>query len=76
MSVLTNSPLNQAVYTKLKESRLSLGLSMRQLSNKLKKPMLFIAHVESGKRTLSTDELDTYCSALELTASSLDNLKV
>jgi len=48
----------------LKQQRLSKGLSMRQLAEKLDCPHSFVGKVEQGERRLDVVEYVHYCKAL------------
>ncbi len=50
----------------LKESRLALGWSMRDLAERLEEPHSVVQKVESLERRLDVFEYCTYCKALQL----------
>ncbi len=60
--------------TWLKEQRLSQGLSMRQLAEKLDCPHSFIGKVEQGERRLDVIEFVEYCENLHIDPA--DGLKL
>ncbi len=55
---------HRAMCAELTKAREAAGMSMRQLSTKLKRSANFVHFVESGNRTLSMCEFIEYASAL------------
>lgn len=57
----------------LKQSRLELGWSMRELATKLEEPHSFVQKVEMLERKLDVFEYAVYCKALNL--NPVDGMK-
>jgi transcriptional regulator with XRE-family HTH domain len=66
MTYSINTREMAALLTWLKESRESQGLTMRGLSERLKKPHSYVQKVEQGERRLDVVEFVWYCRALEV----------
>lgn len=58
----------------LRQSRESLGLSMRDLGELISEPHSFIGKVESGERRLDVFEYVQYCAALSINPE--DGIKI
>jgi ribosome-binding protein aMBF1 (putative translation factor) len=59
-----NTKCHRALCAELTKAREAAGMSMRQLSTKLKRSQNFVHFVESGNRTLSVCEFIEYAHAL------------
>ena len=73
MKKAISSPQYSALISWLKESRISLGLSLRELADRLEEPHSFVQKVETLERRLDVFEYVEYCKALGVPAS--DGLK-
>ncbi|USZ14303.1 helix-turn-helix domain-containing protein [Moraxella sp. FZLJ2107] len=60
------SPEMIAVRSWLRSERLRLGLTMRELAQKLDRPHSFVQRIEEGDRRLDVVEFVWYCQALGL----------
>lgn len=66
MKKAISSPKYSALINWLKESRLALGLSLRDLAERLDEPHSFVQKVEILERRLDVFEYVEYCNALGL----------
>lgn len=57
----------------LKHVRIELGLTQRELSDKLNQPQSFISKYESGERRLDLIELRQICLAMEINLTDFIN---
>ncbi len=60
------SPEMIAVRSWLRSERLRLGLTMRELAQRLDRPHSFVQRIEEGDRRLDVVEFVWYCQALGL----------
>jgi cytoskeletal protein RodZ len=66
MNKAISSEKYQQLNETLKQQRVSLGLSMRDLGDILQVPHSFVQKVESNQRRLDIFQYVLYCEALEL----------
>ncbi|RYY04030.1 MAG: XRE family transcriptional regulator [Gammaproteobacteria bacterium] len=66
MKKAISSPQYSDLISWLKESRLALGLSLRDLGERLNEPHSFVQKVEILERRLDVYEYIEYCKALEV----------
>lgn len=70
MKKAISSPQYSDLIDWLKESRLTLGLSLRDLAERLDEPHSFVQKVETLERRLDVFEYVEYCNALGLDPKS------
>jgi ribosome-binding protein aMBF1 (putative translation factor) len=66
-----NTKCHRAMCAELTKAREAAGMSMRQLSTRLKRSPNFVHFVESGNRTLTVCEFIEYAKVLEVDPAQL-----